>query len=293
MTADWENTSVTKHSLDAMIRKTQLSNWCSQLILSVYAIAVFLYSSVYINVFRKAGRDDVIVDSSQLLMRMELPLASYERPAYQYVMIAQFVQLMFVATAIGTIDAFMITLILHVGGQVEMMHQALAAVCSKNKEQCLPKSTVKRLVNRHQKILNFTKYIENLFSYIALMQILCNTISICCIGFLMVVSFDTDQNLRNVIKILFFYIAIVLEAFIFCFAGEYLSSKSTSINSAAYNSLWYLWKPNESRTMLLFMIRSQKRSTITAGNVMELSLEGFATIMKASASYMSVLLAMS
>lgn len=35
----------------------------------------------------------------------------------------------------------------------------------------------------------------------------------------------TDEGVKMLVKTLFYYIAIVLEAFIFCFAGEYLSNK--------------------------------------------------------------------
>lgn len=38
-------------------------------------------------------------------------------------------------------------------------------------------------------------------------------------------SLGTDEGIKMLVKTLFFYIAITLEAFIFCFAGEYLSNK--------------------------------------------------------------------
>lgn len=38
-------------------------------------------------------------------------------------------------------------------------------------------------------------------------------------------SIEGNQNYAILLKSLFFYIAITLEAFIFCFAGEYLSNK--------------------------------------------------------------------
>lgn len=38
-------------------------------------------------------------------------------------------------------------------------------------------------------------------------------------------SLGTDEGVKMLVKTLFFYIAITLEAFIFCFAGEYLSNK--------------------------------------------------------------------
>lgn len=68
-----------------------------------------------------------------------------------------------------------------------MMHQALAEISIKNEKRELPKETMKSLVNRHYKIINFSKDVENLFSYIALLQLLCNTLIICCIGFLMII----------------------------------------------------------------------------------------------------------
>ncbi|XP_018364902.1 PREDICTED: uncharacterized protein LOC108762413 [Trachymyrmex cornetzi] len=85
------------------------------------------------------------------------------------------------------------------------------------------------------------------------------------------------------------YIAVTLEAFVFCFAGEYLSTKSKSISDAAYETLWYDLSTSECRILLLIIVRSQKRLTITAGKIMDLTLEGFTSVMKASASYMSVL----
>ncbi|XP_076235923.1 odorant receptor 47a-like [Calliopsis andreniformis] len=124
------------------------------------------------------------------------------------------------------------------------------------------------------------------------MQFLCNTIIICSIGFVIIVSFNTDQNFKIMLKICFFYIAITLEAFIFSFAGEYLTNKTTSINFAAYDSLWYYFEPTETRAILLLMVRSQKRLTVTTGKFGDLSLESFANMLKASVSYMSVLYAM-
>ncbi|XP_076375635.1 odorant receptor 13a isoform X2 [Megalopta genalis] len=265
MDADWDNTSITK---DLMAEKVKLSTRCSQLVLSIYVFAVFTYSLVYINGIRSTGYNNISAESAELLIKMELPSVAYESLNFQYVIIAQICQLLLVAFAIATMDSLLITLILHVGGQIEVIHQVLAGIQLKGIKRGLQKSTFKYLFKKHQNIIDFTKYIESLFSFIALMQMVCNTISICCIGFMMMI------------------------AFIFCYSGEYLSNKSTSIHIAAYNSLWYLLKPDDGRIIILLIARSQKKSTITAGNVIDLSLERFTGLMKASASYISILRAM-
>ncbi|XP_026823995.1 odorant receptor 30a [Ooceraea biroi] len=84
----------------------------------------------------------------------------------------------------------------------------------------------------------------------------------------------------------------MIEAFIICFAGEYLCLKSKSIADAAYESLWYDIPPDHVKIILFMIMRSQRGLAITAGRITNLSLEAFASIMKASVSYISVLHAM-
>lgn len=47
-------------------------------------------------------------------------------------------------------------------------------------------------------------------------------------------SLGTDEGVKMLVKTLFFYIAITLEAFIFCFAGEYLSNKVSIRNQKLF-----------------------------------------------------------
>ncbi|XP_011065201.1 PREDICTED: odorant receptor 30a-like [Acromyrmex echinatior] len=69
-----------------------------------------------------------------------------------------------------------------------------------------------------------------------------------------------------------------------------LSSKL--IANAAYESLWYDLLSNQKKIITFVIMRSQKQVTITAGRIMSLTLETFTSILKASASYVSVLHAM-
>nr|XP_012219944.1 PREDICTED: odorant receptor coreceptor-like [Linepithema humile] len=109
---------------------------------------------------------------------------------------------------------------------------------------------------------------------------------------LVTLSIGEPNGAAIMVKSLLFYITMNLEAFIYCFCGEYLSAKSEMIGHAAYDSLWYDFPAKEGRIMLLVIVRSQKRLKITSGKVVDLSLERFTSVVKASASYISVLLAM-
>lgn len=62
------------------------------------------------------------------------------------------------------------------------------------------------------------------------------------------------------------------------FACTLFFFQSKSIGDAAYETLWYNMTPAECQFLLFVILRSQKRLTITAGSVMDLSLEGFTTV---------------
>ncbi|XP_011694671.1 PREDICTED: odorant receptor 22c-like [Wasmannia auropunctata] len=152
------------------------------------------------------------------------------------------------------------------------------------------------LIERHNKIISFSANIEKLISFMALMQVVWNTLVICCLGFIIIVSIHNENSIENLIfvlvKTVFAYFVIMIEAFVICFAGEYLSFKSRLIANATYETFWYDMPSNTGKIIMFVIMRSQKKLTITAGKMMDMSFETFTSIMKASASYISVLNAM-
>ncbi|XP_018364893.1 PREDICTED: odorant receptor 4-like [Trachymyrmex cornetzi] len=124
------------------------------------------------------------------------------------------------------------------------------------------------------------------------MQVIWNTLVICGLVFIIIISFHIETGLSVIIKSVFSYLAVIAEIFILCFAGEYLNLKSKSIADAAYESLWYDLSSNNKKTIPFIILRSHKQLVITAGKITNLSLETFTSIIKASASYVSILHAM-
>jgi len=102
MSNDWHKYS----NIYAMIDKAILAHRCSKLIISVYSIAVLLYSTASINLNKQSGDD-----CRELLIKMELPFGFCESPIYEIVMFMQFVRLMAVASAIGILNALLVTLV--------------------------------------------------------------------------------------------------------------------------------------------------------------------------------------
>jgi len=57
--------------------------------------------------------------------------------------------------------------------------------------------TMRSLIIKHQRIIVFAENIENLYTYIALMMLLSDTIIICCLGFIIV-------SVSNMFKLMYF-----------------------------------------------------------------------------------------
>jgi len=77
--------------------------------------------------------------------------------------------------------------VLHTSGQIDIVRQRLSEITKKDIESGMTEGVVKTLVVRHQKIISFSNNIEALFSNIALIQFVSNTLVICCLGFLIVI----------------------------------------------------------------------------------------------------------
>ncbi|XP_024222882.1 odorant receptor 4-like, partial [Bombus impatiens] len=270
--------------INNLITKTGLfSFYMTSMIMSSYLVSAVCYLA---GAIAFQGTNDSM--SRELLLKMDLPFETSKSPNYELVVTTQFIIHFSAALAFGTFTALLFMMILHLGCQIDIMCQNLTDVFPKNENK------LKFFIIRYQEIITFAEKIEKLFTYIALSQLVSNTVNTCCEGFLIVLAVNDESGLAIdiLIKSILFYIVICLEVFIYCFAGEYLRTKSQLIGDTAYNMLWYDLRPNKSRLLIPVILRSQKGFTLTFGKFSNLSLESFTGIMKVSASYMSVLLAL-
>lgn len=72
------------------------------------------------------------------------------------------------------------------------MREVIMKVHSSNGEFGTSLTIISDLVHRHRKIIALSENIENLFSIIALLQLLWNTLIICCSGFMIILVREID-----------------------------------------------------------------------------------------------------
>ncbi|KAL6429650.1 hypothetical protein ACFW04_007520 [Cataglyphis niger] len=280
---DWSYCDDSGTALHETTSKAKLSSYICNGLIILHTIAALAY--VIGILLADADVSDPTTELP-LMMKMEYPFVIDTLRKYRLVLATQFVYVMACSLGAGLFNAVFLTLTLHTGGQINILLCWLTEVGS------IEIARMTKIIRKHQNIINFAEKIENLYSYIALLQFTSNTVMICSLAFLIVTAIGSPDATEQIMRSLLFYAVTNLEAFIFCFAGEYLSNKSTAIGNAAYNSDWYEMKTTDSHILLFIILRSQRKLTFTAGKMIDLSLECFTNIMKASGSYLSVLLAM-
>ncbi|XP_025163768.1 odorant receptor 22c-like isoform X1 [Harpegnathos saltator] len=273
-----------------MTTKARISQFCSYIVLIFNVTAGALYfgaENLTAIVQLLAGYN---VTSRPLPVRIQLPFDAEQSPIYELLVIVLFLHSMTLVFPVNLLSGLVFSLVFHACGQIDIICQELKNISEKMSHYGSSTYTTGMLIERHNRVISFSKNIDKVFSFIALMQILGNTLVICFLGLVLMTS-HTDIDI-GLLKTMFAYMGISLEVFVVCFVGEYLCIKSKSLGDAAYESLWYNMSPSHVKKLLLIIMRSQKQLTITAGGITNLSLESFTSIMKASASYMSVLKAM-
>ncbi|XP_014483805.1 PREDICTED: odorant receptor 22c-like [Dinoponera quadriceps] len=289
MDTDWRECISVDRYLQVMTSKANISYFCSNAMLGLNTIAAILYllSDYALN---KDKSDNIT--SRSFPIKLTFPFEAEESPAYELLVLTLFLHGILNVFTVTIVNALIFTLVLHASGQIDIICEEFKTLS----EEKTPyngnfEHSIGTLIERHNKVILFSKNLDKLLSFMALMQVFWNTLIICSLEIFFMISFHNEPGF-GLVKIVFAYGGITIEIFIFCFAGEYLRLKSKSLADAAYESLWYNMSPTNGKNILFIIMRSQKQLSLTAGGMANLSLEAFASIMKASASYVSVLNAM-
>ncbi|XP_014480034.1 PREDICTED: odorant receptor 13a-like [Dinoponera quadriceps] len=291
MSNDWDDCAKSDVALRETKYKAKISDRLINSIFMLHAMAACAYGSgTILNNVEVTNRTEEL----PYIDKLDIPFDVNTQLMYRSILFAEFFVMTSICWLAGVTNVLLLSLTLHAAGQMDILRNWFTQLVPRAK-QIKHESTViilKRIVQKHQKIIDFSECIESLYTRIAFLIFTSNMTMICSLGFVIVTAIGSPNAVEQIVRSLLFYTITNLEAFIFCFAGEYLSNKSKLVGIAAYNTPWYALAPSDSRVMLIIILRSQKKLTLTAGKMVDLSLESFANIMKASGSYLSVLLAM-
>ncbi|XP_039312107.1 odorant receptor 43a-like isoform X2 [Solenopsis invicta] len=224
-----------------------------------------------------------------------LPLPTYywydvtSSPKYELTYLAQAIGLFTGGITYIAVDNFLGLLILHVCGQMENLHLRLLHF---GKDPDF-KAVLKYNVKDHIRLIRSVEIIDDSFNLLLLAMIGFFCILFSLFGFLALTSFNQDTQL-SIAQMSWYFFAggsLLMHTCLYCAVGEHLVNKCEEIHSATYECVWYTLEPKTTRNLAVIMVCTKKPLNITAGKIFPMTMSTFCSLLKTSAGYLSMLLA--
>ncbi|XP_011878798.1 PREDICTED: odorant receptor 22c-like [Vollenhovia emeryi] len=197
----------------------------------------------------------------------------------------QFVQIVVNGISQCGNDGFFFDLTMHMCGQFASLKMNFTElVC----EEFSCRTKLDILLKRHYHLIYLSHYLEKAFTLIILAQVLMSILVLCVEGFLLLLSLEMNDTLTAAKHSVFIF-SLLVQLFLYCFAGQILEFQSKGLAYAIYKSPWYNFDIRVMKSLPLIILRATKPQQLTAGKFAAMNLMTFKEILKASASYLSVL----
>ncbi|XP_057336174.1 odorant receptor 4-like [Microplitis mediator] len=241
-----------------------------------------------------------ITDGSRALVMQTIYFYNVtESPIFEITGMCQFMSSLVAGSAYTTIDCVFGTLILHVSGQLQVLELRVNNLCNNynKKTNYVDKASFQKDLNTtakvHQRLIDFVEKMEDIFSMMLLEQFTAFAIIFATEGFNIISIFagDVEGSFSTMSFSISYFIYALFLIFLYSAAGEFLSENSKKIYHAAYNCEWVNLENRDMYQIIMIINRAQKPLVVTAGKFAPISLSTFASLIKTSAGYMSVLLA--
>ncbi|XP_076375599.1 uncharacterized protein LOC117228201 [Megalopta genalis] len=182
-------------------------------------------------------------------------------------------------------DGYFFSLTMHLCGQFEVLRVKLAEI---EIEKSGYSRKIGLLVQRHCRLMILAGDLEQSFNVVILVQLLMSLLLLCVEGFMMLVCLNANDRV-GVLKCVMFVTTLLMQLYVYTYAGDALESQTAEISFGAYDSTWYRSRGHRARDLALIISRGNSPYCVTAGKFVPMNLLTFKEILKASASYMSVL----
>ncbi|XP_015179051.1 PREDICTED: odorant receptor 4-like [Polistes dominula] len=225
-------------------------------------------------------------DFRQIPLRTICLFGNMSISTYWTVFIFQSVQLFnSVIVNIGN-DVFFFGIAMHICGQLDSLNILSDELETNNEKNRLRK--IKKFVRRHIHLLEMGQLIQNTYTNILLVNLITGGSHICLAG----IQFLFLSNTIDVVlltKVGSVLIIILLQIFLYSYAGDYMSSLFQDVCKVIYNCTWYEFSPSHVRDLMFIIMRTHVPFNISAGNFYIMNIESFKNIVKTCFSFFSVL----
>ncbi|EFN81409.1 hypothetical protein EAI_08897 [Harpegnathos saltator] len=130
--------------------------------------------------------DEASNTTRSYILMMHLSFDINKQSVYLVVIFLQFFYMLIITAGAATINAVLVILMLYLGGQVDVICRCLTHMPQGEHVGMTDVMVVKEIIRKHQSVITFSEHIESLYTYIALILLLLNTLITCGLGFILV-----------------------------------------------------------------------------------------------------------
>ncbi|XP_018059934.1 PREDICTED: uncharacterized protein LOC108694787 [Atta colombica] len=279
------------HFRDIMLRYARIGRLGSSIYFYIACAAVvFAFSVMLSNINLPWVSEKQIFNETyerKLMLAAYCTFGNYYTSPFAFCAIEalQFVQILVNCISQCGNDGFFFDLTMHMCGQFAILRMNFNALgCDKFSYH----NKLDVLLKRHYRLVHLSYYMERAFTLVILAQVLMSVLVLCVEGFLLLLSFEINDAF-TAMKHGVYIIALLIQLFLYCFAGQTLEFQSKELAYAIYESPWYSFDVNMMKSIPLIILRATNPQQLTAGKFVPINFITFKEILKASASYLSVL----
>ncbi|KAG5320180.1 OR49B protein, partial [Pseudoatta argentina] len=222
------------------------------------------------------------------------PVEVHRSPYYEVMYIAQLCSMIHVGLTCAGADTVGPVLVLTICGHFKVLNtrilqlndpdrvrskgscsasmKSLEIMRERNDTKNHVKSNLEACVYYHQTMFELCKEVENLTTSIFLTQLLGSTYNVSLVGFKL--AGDDPDKFKYATQL---FIAVI-QLFLSNWAANLLVTESQDIARAMYFTPWYRFPYQLKRSVNIIIMRSQKPAQLTAGHIIPLSLQIFASV---------------
>ncbi|KAK2588073.1 hypothetical protein KPH14_004138 [Odynerus spinipes] len=201
------------------------------------------------------------------------------------ILLLQAMQIFVNATSHCGTDGLFFGIVMYVCGQFELCRMNFADL---GRDESRSGEKIGSLVRRHCRLIRLADNLEEAFNMIILVQLLMSAFLLCVEGFQMLVSLDANDTVASA-KHAVLIITMLVQLFLYSYAGDKLESKTEELVLGVYGSPWYDFDASLAKNVSFVILHGRIPRRVTAGKFVSMNLFTFKEIVKTSASYMSVL----
>ncbi|XP_023304747.2 odorant receptor 43a [Lucilia cuprina] len=166
-----------------------------------------------------------------------------------------------------------------------ILQHKLQGICGDGKTEEEQFVALKDCIRYYNRMVSYTKNFNSLVTYIVFVEFLLFGTIICSLLFCM----NIIETFTQLISIIMYILTMMYVLFTYYWHANEMLIESINVSEAAYSIPWYYCSKRFHKTLLLFIIRTQKPLQIMVGNIYPMTLATFQSLLNTSYTYFTML----